>query len=429
MIDPSIFNDFNGDYRGTDNKIYKKAAFTNYSIFSLWDTYRALQPLYTIIEPDRENDIINSMLAIYQQQNRLPIWHLAGNETELMPGVSGVQVVAEAYLKGFTGFDAKLAYEAVKASTNRDELGLSYAKELKYIPADKVQEAVAKAMEYSISDGSVALMAKKMGNKADAAYYTKRAQNYKHYYDPATKFFRGKMADGSWNPVFKPEKFSHPWIDDYTEGNAWQYLWLVPQDVEGLMTLLGGEKSYLTRLDSLFNMKVEPDPNAPPDITGLIGQYVHGDEPSHHIAYLYAYAGQQWKTAEKVNYILNNFYFNNPDGISGNEDCGQMSAWYIFSSLGFYPVFPANGAYVLGSPLFNKATIKLAGNRNFTVTAKNLTKANIYIQSAMLNGKAYTKTFISHQDIVNGGSLVLTMGKTPNLSFGSKTADRPKSVY
>jgi predicted alpha-1,2-mannosidase len=426
MIDPVIFNDHNGDYRGTDQKVYKNASFTNYSIFSLWDTYRALQPLYTIIEPERENDIINSMLAIYQQQKRLPIWHLAGNETELMPGISGVQVVAEAYLKGFTGFDAKLAYEAVKGSTNRDELGLKYAKDLKYIPADKVPESVAKAMEYSISDGSVALMARKMGLDADADYYFKRSRNYQFYFDPSTRFFRGKMADGSWNPVFKPEKFSHPWIDDYTEGNAWQYLWLVPQDVEGLTTLLGGEKPFLDKLDSLFNIKVEPDPNAPPDITGLIGQYVHGDEPSHHIAYLYAYAGQQWKTAEKVNYILNNFYFNKVDGISGNEDCGQMSAWYIFSSLGFYPVFPANGAYVLGSPLFKKAAIKLPGNKTFTVNAKNLNKQNIYIQSATLNGKAYGKSYLNHEDLVKGGILELTMGNTPNTNYGFAKTDRPK---
>jgi len=428
MIDPSMFNDHNGDYRGTDKKVYKKAPFTNYTILSLWDTYRALQPLYTIIQPERENDIVNSMLAIYQQQKRLPIWHLEGSESELMPGISGVQVVAEAYLKGFKGFDTKLAYEAVKASTNRNELGLDYAKKLTYIPADKVHESVAKAMEYAISDGSVALMAKKMGMAADAAYYTKRSKNYQHYFDSTTRFFRGKKMDGTWNPVFDPQRISHPWIDDYSEGNAWQYLWLVPQDVEGLMRLLGGEKQFSTKLDSLFTIQVAPDPNAPPDIAGLIGEYAHGNEPGHHVTYLYAYAGQQWKTAEKVNFILNNFYQNAPDGISGNEDCGQMSAWYIFSALGFYPVFPSNGAYVLGSPLFKQASIKLSKGKEFKVETENYSPDNIYIQSALLNEKNYTKSYITQENIINGGVLKLVMGKTPNKQFGTAVKDRPKSI-
>ncbi|RVU00963.1 glycoside hydrolase family 92 protein [Mucilaginibacter limnophilus] len=428
MIDPSIFNDHNGDYRGTDKKVYKKAGFTNYTVFSLWDTYRALQPLFTIFQPERENDIINSMLAIYQQQKRLPIWHLQGCETELMPGISGVQVVAEAYLKGFRGFDTQLAYEAVKTSANRDELGLTYQKKLQYIPSDKVQEAVAKAMEYSISDGSIALMAKRTGNTTDAEYFTKRSRNYKYYFDASSGFFRGKRADGTWNPVFKPEKFSHPYINDYTEGNAWQYLWLVPQDVEGLIDIIGGEKAFNSRLDSLFALEVEPDPNMPLDITGLIGQYVHGDEPSHHIAYLYAYTGQQYKTAEKVRYIMKNMYQSTVDGISGNEDCGQMSAWYIFSSLGFYPVFPANGAYVLGSPLFDKATLMLPEGKKFVVTAVNNSPENIYIQNIELNGKSYNKSYLMHKDIMNGGALKITMGNKPS-AFGASVDARPKSSY
>ncbi|HEY4325057.1 MAG TPA: GH92 family glycosyl hydrolase [Mucilaginibacter sp.] len=429
MIDPCIFNDHNGDYRGTDKKIYNKAPFTNYTVFSLWDTYRALQPLYTIIQPQRENDIINTMLAIYKQQGKLPIWHLDGCETNLMPGVSGVQVIAEAYLKGFKGFDASLAYEAVKASTTRDEYGLNYTKNLQYIPADKVRESVAKALEYAVSDGSVALMAKKIGNATDVDYYQKRAKAYGLYFDPVNKFFRGKLADGTWNPVFNPVKFSQPWIKDYTEGNAWQYLWLVPQDVEGLMTLLGGEKGFITKLDSLFTIQPTPDPRTPVDITGLIGEYAHGDEPSHHITYLYAYAGQQWKTAEKVRFILNNMYQNSIDGISGNEDCGQMSAWYIFSSLGFYPVFPANGAYVFGSPLFDKATLNLGGGKTFIVQAINNSPGNMYIQSVTLNGEKYDKSYIMHKDITKGGVLKITMGNKPNLNFGTIAASRPRSVY
>jgi predicted alpha-1,2-mannosidase len=345
-----------------------------------------------------------------------------------MPGISGVQVVAEAYLKGYRGFDTTLAYQAVKGSANRDELGLTYAKNLQYIPADKVSESVAKGMEYAISDGSIALMAKKMGNTADADYFTKRSKNYKHYFDPASRFFRGKMLDGTWNPVFNAAKFSHPFIDDYTEGNAWQYLWLVPQDVEGLIKMLGGEKGFNNRLDSLFTLAVEPDPKMPLDITGLIGQYVHGDEPSHHIAYLYAYTGEQHKTAEKVRYAMKSMYQNAVDGISGNEDCGQMSAWYIFSSLGFYPVYPANGAYVLGSPLFNKATIQLSQGKKFIITAVNNSKDNIYIQSAELNGKSYHQSYLLHHDIMNGGILKLTMGAKPS-NFGVSVESRPKSSY
>jgi predicted alpha-1,2-mannosidase len=429
MIDPSLFNDHNGDYRGTDKKVYPKASFNNYTVFSLWDTYRAIHPLYTIMQPERVNDMINSMLAIYQQQGFIPIWHLQGCETFCMPGMSGVQVVAEAYLKGFKGFDPALAFEAVKGTMTRDQLGLKYAKNLQYIPSDKVPESVAKAMEYSISDGSVSLMAKKMGKTEDAAYYLKRSHNYRLYFDPATKFFRGKRADGTWNPVFNPVKSSHPWIDDLSEGNSWQYTWLVPQDVEGLIHLLGGDKPFQIKLDSLFTIKAEYDPQAPPDIAGLIGQYAHGNEPGHHTTYLYAYAGQQWKTAEKVRFILNEMYHADPDGVSGNEDCGQMSAWYIFSSLGFYPVFPANGAYVLGSPLFDKASIQLPEGRTFTVEAVNNSAENIYIQRVELNGKKYDRSYIFHTDIIKGGTLKIYMGSKPNVLFGSQASNRPKSIY
>ena len=427
MIDPSLFNDHNGDYRGTDKKEYHNAPFANYSIFSLWDTYRAIHPLYTILQPERVRDMVRSMLAIYQQQGKLPIWHLDGNETNLMPGISGVQVVAEAYLKGIGGFDPELAFRAVKASALRDEYGLNYVKSQEYIPSDKVEESVAKAMEYCISDGSVALMAKKMGKMEDYALFFKRAKYYRHYFDPATKFFRGKRADGSWNPVFEPGRTSHPWIDDYSEGNAWQYTWLAPQDVDGLITLLGGDQAFIERLDRLFTEKVLPDPAAPPDIAGLIGQYAHGNEPGHHTTYLYAYAGAQWKTAEKVRYILKNMYQPTIDGISGNEDCGQMSAWYIFSSIGFYPVFPASGAYVLGSPLFDKVTIDLSPGRQFILEAVNNGPENIYIQSAEWNGKKIDRTWIRHSELMKGGRLRVVMGKEPNKAFGQAPGSRPRS--
>jgi predicted alpha-1,2-mannosidase len=253
--------------------------------------------------------------------------------------------------------------------------------------------------------------------------------NYRRYFDTSVGFFRGKRADGSWNPVFDPARQSHPYIDDYSEGNAWQYLWLVPQDVEGLIKLLGGDKAFIKKLDQLFITRSQPDPKAPPDIAGLIGQYAHGNEPGHHTTYLFAYGGAQWRTAEKVRFILKNMYQDTPDGISGNEDCGQMSAWYVFSSMGFYPVFPASGAYVLGSPLMDKAALTLAGGKTFTVEAINNSPENIYIQKVELDGKPYNKTYILHQDIIKGGSLKLTMGSKPNYQYGAAPAARPKSDY
>ena len=429
MIDPALFNDHNGDYSGADKKLHH-GDFSNYSVLSMWDTYRALNPLYTIVQPEKVNDIIQSMLMIYQQQNKLPVWHLMGCETNTMPGVSSVQVVAEVYMKGFKGFDTSLAFEAVKNSMMRDEQGLKFDKAFQAIPYDQVRESVAKALEYSISNASVALMEKKGGNSADYDYFQKRFHNYQLYFDSSVGFFRGRKADGSWNPVFNPAKSSHPYIDDLSEGNHWQYLWLVPEDVEGLMQLLGGEQKFITRLDSLFALQAEPDPNAPPDIAGLIGQYAHGDEPSHHTIYLYAYAGQQWKAAEKARYILKKLYGTDPDdGMSGNDDCGQMSAWYVLSALGFYPVFPANGAYIFGSPLFDKAAIRLPANKTFTVEAINNSAENIYIQIAELNGKPCNKSYIMYDDIMHGGSLKITMGNTPNKNFGAAIEDRPKSVY
>jgi len=423
MIDPALFNDANGEYWGPDKQTHK-ATFQNYTIFSLWDTYRALNPLYTIIQPERVNDMVNTMLAIYQQQGKLPIWHLAGNETNLMPGMSGVQIVAEAYLKGYRGFDTALAFEAVQHTSLRDEFGLNYVKSITYIPNNKIQESVAKAMEYCISDGSIALMAKQMGKADDAALFTKRSHYYRNYFDSTTRFFRGKNEQGEWNQSFAPGRTSHPWIDDYCEGNAWQYTWLVPQDVEGLIKLLGGDTAFVNRLDEFFKLKIEFDPKSPPDISGMIGQYAHGNEPGHHTTYLYAYAGQQWKTAEKVRYILKNLYANTTDGISGNEDCGQMSAWYIFSSLGFYPVFPASGAYVLGSPLFDKATIQLPNKKTFSLKVEQNSPKNIYIQRVILNGKPWPHSYITHQQIRNGGTMTIVMGAKPGAQL-----DKPRSEY
>ncbi|CAM3743237.1 GH92 family glycosyl hydrolase [Mucilaginibacter galii] len=427
LIAPSIFNDHNGDYLGTDKKVYPKASFTNLTTFSLWDTYRAANPLYTILQPQRVNDMINSMLAIYQQQGKLPMWHLMGNETNTMVGYSAVPIVVDAYLKGFKGFDAKLAYEAVKATAMRDDLGLNFVKKLGYIPADSVVESVAMGLEYAIDDWSIAQMAKKMGNTADYQYFSKRGKNYQNYFDKQTHFMRGRLSATEWRTPFSPFESRHR-KDDYTEGNAWQYTWLAPQDVEGLIALQGGEQPFIKKLDSLFIAKGNMGAEASNDISGLIGQYAHGNEPSHHITYMYPYAGQPWKTAQKVRYILKNFYTNKTDGIIGNEDVGQMSSWYVFSSLGFYPLNPSNGNYVFGSPLFNEANIKLARGKSIRMVAHNNSDKNIYIQQVTLNGKSYTKSYITHADLLKGGLLVFEMGNKPNLNWGKLQQDRPYSV-
>ena len=429
MIDPSLFNDHNKDYRGSDKQVHH-ASFDNYSIFSLWDTYRALNPLYTIFQPGRVNDFMRSFLAIYQQQKFLPIWHLDGNETYCMPGLSSVQVLAEAYVKGFRGYDSSLAFEAIKNSMNRDMRGLKYDRDFKNIPCDSMHESVASALEYAVSSASAALMYKQAGRTSDYDYFNKRYHNYQLYFDPSVGFMRGKKANGDWNPNFDAAKASSPYSDDYSEGNAWQYLWLVPEDVEGLIKLLGGDDKFNAKLDSLFTVPLLPDPNAPPDIAGLIGQYAHGDEPSHATIYLYDYSGEQWKAAEKARYIMKNLYKDNTEeGMSGNDDCGQMSAWYILSSIGLYPVFPANGAYVFGSPLFDKVSVKVKGNKTFTIIADNNSDDNKYIQSVELNGKPYTKTYIMYNDVMNGGTLKFVMGNTPDKNYGTAASDRPKSVY
>ncbi|HTI07256.1 MAG TPA: GH92 family glycosyl hydrolase [Puia sp.] len=415
MIDPALFNDHNGDYRGADKKVYRHAPFSNYTVFSLWDTYRALHPLYTLTQPERVNDMVNTMLAIYRQQGRLPIWHLMGNETGTMVGISSLQVIAEAYMKGFRGFDTAAAFDAVKNTAMGDSLGLFYLKQGKPIPANIQSRSVAKALEYAVADASIAAMAKQMGRQRDDVYFLKRSGDYQLYFDTATRFFRGRLADGSWNPLFDPLKSYRPWAADYAEGNAWQYLWLVPQDPEGLSRLLGGKQAFITRLDSFFALTSPPDTNALGDLTGLIGQYAHGNEPSHHIAYLYTYMGQPWKTAEKVRTILKEMYHDLPDGIIGNEDCGQMSAWYIFSSLGFYPLLPASGKYMIGSPLFDKATIKLAPNKQLVIETVNNSDKNIYIRKIEWNGRPYTKNYLLHSDLIKGGILRFTMSNQPQI--------------
>lgn len=418
MIAPSEFCDVNNDYRGSDAQMHKNGAFKNYTTFSLWDTYRAAHPLMTIIHPEKVNDVINTMLAIYQQQGKLPVWHLMGCETDCMVGNPAIPVVADAILKGYDGFDKELAYEAMKKSAMLDERGLNFFKEYGYIPYDKENESVAKCMEYALADWSLAQVAKQMGKTEDYEYFTKRSKAYTHYFDPTVGFMRGKSSDGKFRPVFNPFESVHR-DNDYTEGNAWQYTWLVPQDVQGLVDLFGSKEKFTQKLDSLFVVEGSLGEHASPDISGLIGQYAHGNEPSHHVIYLYPYVGQPWKTAEKARQVMAELYTDQPAGLSGNEDVGQMSAWYVLSALGFYQVEPAGGKYILGSPIVDEAVIKVKDNKTFKIVAKNNSAANKYIQSASLNGSPYDKYYIDFKDIAAGGTLELTMGDKPSETWGT----------
>lgn len=426
MIAPAMFNDHDRAYRGTDKQVYSNPGWNNYSVFSLWDIYRSCAPLATLIHPNRIDHFVNSMLAIYKQQGRLPVWPLMGNETDCMVGYHAVPLIVDAYMKGARGFDVDLAYEAIKASSMRDERGLKYVKDRGFIPADKEVESVSKGLEYAIDDWCIAEMAKAMNKPADFAYYSRRAAYYKNYFDSSIKFVRPRMSDGQWKTPYDPFQSIHE-NGDFTEGNGWQYTWLVPQDVEGLISLMGGDEAFTNKLDSLFTAKGDMGANASPDISGLIGMYAHGDEPSHHVTYMYAFAGKQWKTAEKVRQVMHDFYTDKPDGLAGNEDCGAMSSWYVLSSMGLYPENPANGVYVLGSPLFEKASICPPAGKVFTIETIDNSAENKYIQRVELNGSPYDKSFILHRDILAGGQMKLFMGSKPNILFGQPIADRPRS--
>ena len=424
MIAPSVFSDVNGEYRGADGKTHK-GDFTDYTTFSLWDTYRAAFPLMTIIQPEMQRDLAETMLHIFKQQGKLPVWHLMGNETDCMVGNPGIPVLVDIALKGFN-VDKKAVFEAVKASAMRDERGMGLLKKYGYIPCDldPEKETVAKGLEYALADACIAKLAKQLGKTEDYKYFYKRSQSYRDFYfDKQTKFMRGVTSDHKFREPFDPFSTVHR-QDDYTEGNAWQYVWLVPHDVHGLVAAFGGEKPFVSKLDSLFIVNGDMGAEASPDITGLIGQYAHGNEPSHHILYMYNYVGQPWKGADKIRYVLANLYHDDFDGLSGNEDVGQMSAWYILSSVGFYQVDPAGGRYVFGSPLFDEATLNVGNGKTFRVVAHNNSSENKYIQSAKLNGKPYTRSYIDFKDIVRGGTLEFVMGNKPS-QFGVKPSDRP----
>jgi predicted alpha-1,2-mannosidase len=418
---PTIFDDHNGDYRGTDKKVYTNQKFTNYTTFSLWDTYRALNPLLTIVEPLKVKDMVHSLLSIYQQQGKLPLWPLQGSETDCMIGYPAVPMITDAYFKGLIDpADVKLAYQAIRHTAMMEEKGIEYVKKLQYIPADKMKESVAWGLEYAIADWGISKMAAKLGKKADAVYFGKRAKLYEKYYNAKEGFFVGRLANGKFKTPFDP---LYAKLNDFCEGNGWQYTWLAPHDPYGLIKLKGGEQAFTRQLNTLFTMSSELK-EASNDVTGLIGQYAQGDEPSHHIAYLYNYVGQPWRTAESVREVMNKYYTTEKDGICGNEDAGQMSAWYVLSSMGFYPENPMSGVYVIGSPVMDKATITV-GTQKFTINVEHQGKKNIYVQKLSLNGKPYTKSYIKHSDLIKGGQMTFYMGDTPSKTFGVSKADRP----
>ncbi len=414
-LSPDIFMDTDGKYRGIDRKIHTAKGFTNYTVFSLWDTFRALHPLFTIINQEKTVDFIRSLLQKYDDGGRLPMWPLVGNYTDDMLGYHAVPVIADAYVKGIRNYDVKKAYKAVKHSAELDKLGLKYYKKTGYLPYDRQGESVSKTLEYCYDDWCISQMAKDLGTKDDYLRYQQRAHFYANVFDESTGFMRGKSFDWRWLEPFDPLKNSA-----YSEGNAYQYMF-VPHDVDGLMHLMGGEKQFSKWLDVLFSLESEDNQGR------NIGQYWHGNEPGHHLPFMYDYTGEAWKTQALVRQILTEQYANTPDGLAGNEDCGQMSAWYILSSLGFYPVAPGQNIYAIGTPLFDEAVIHLENGKDFTVKAKNISPANLYIQSATLNGKLYPKSFLRHEDIMNGPELVFEMGPEPNESWGTKKDDRPWS--
>lgn len=422
MIAPSTFCDINGSYRGADGKNYEDSDHQVYTTFSLWDTYRGAMPLYSIFQSERYKDFINTMLDIYRKQGKLPVWHLHGCETNCMVGNPGIPPVADAIVKGFDGIDYELAFDAMKASALRPDRGQQYRMEYGYIPCDLMNESVAYDLEYALADGALANAAKVLGKEDEYQYFLNRAKSYQRLYDPQLRFIRGKDSKGDFREDYSPFYSSHR-ADDYCEGNGWQYTWLVPHDFEGLVDRFGGKDAFIEKLDSLFIVpSVIEGEEVSPDISGLIGQYAHGNEPSHHILYFYTMAGQPWKTADKVREVLSTLYSSRPDGLSGNEDVGQMSAWYILSSLGFYQVEPGTDRYWLGSPLFDKASVKVGVDGKgrdimFNVIAQNNSDRNRYIQSVTLNGKPYTKAYIEHKDITAGSTLVLDMGPQPAIWY------------
>lgn len=429
FIQPNNIADVSGDYLATDNSIRHAPDGKHYSTFSLWDTYRAAHPFYTIVQQKRTAAFINSMLRQYETYGYLPIWQLWGQENYCMIGNHAIPVIVDAFFKEIPGVDYQKAYEAVKASstTSHRNSPFNILDKYGYFPEDLQTQSVSLTLEIAYDDWCVAQMAKKLGHEKDYQFFLNRSHDYKNLFDKSIGFFRAKDSKGNWIEPFNPLKYGGNGGFPFTEGNAWQYLWYVPQDVYSFIDMMGGDKKFVDKLDTFFTLNAKPgDVNG--NASGFIGQYAHGNEPSHHIVYLYDFAGEPWKAQFYSAKIQNELYTDRQSGYSGNEDCGQMSAWYLFSSMGFYPVNPANSVFCFGSPQLAKATINLASGKQFTVTTKNAGGQNIYIQSVRLNGKPYTHSYITYQDIISGGQLEFVMGKRPNKKFGTAPKDRPVSV-
>jgi predicted alpha-1,2-mannosidase len=417
LLAPNLYQDANGEYRGFDHDIHRAGGFTVYTVFSLWDTFRAEHPLLALIQERRDSDIINSLLAHYDQSadHLLPMWELQGNETWCMIGYHAVPVIVDGYLKGVKGFDAQHAYEAIKATAmNPDYDGLAAYRKLGWVPFDQEDESLSKTLEYAYDDFCIAQMAKALGKEADYDYFMKRAGSYRNIYDPSVGWMRPKDSNGTWRVPFNPHAFGGGTnLVDVTEGTSSQYSWYVPQDVPGLIALMGGREQFIEKLDSLFTSTEATKELAPDDQRGCIGEYWHGNEPSHHIIYLYSYVGQPWKAAQRLHQVVSTQYGNRPDSLCGNDDCGQMSAWYMFTCMGFYPVCPASDYYVIGAPQVPKAVMRLSNGKTFTVAADNISGDNIYVQSVRVNGKNWDSPFLPYRELKNGGTLDFTMGPQP----------------
>ncbi|WP_411831984.1 GH92 family glycosyl hydrolase [Pseudoxanthomonas mexicana] len=431
MLGPTLFMDSDGRYRGPDNAVHQAKGWTNHSTFSLWDTYRALHPLMTLLQPpQRTSDMVNSLLAARRESpyGMLPVWSFHGLETWCMIGYHAVPVIADAYVKGIRGYDADEALAAMIASANYGPYdGIAQYRELGFVPIDEEGEAASKTLEYAYDDWTIARMAQAMGNRAIAAEFDKRAANWKNAFDPSTGFMRARKRDGSFREPFDPAASGYG--TDYTEGNAWQYSWYVPQDVAGLAAAHGGADKLLDRLDQVFDARVDPSIFAHmEDITGLIGWYAHGNEPSHHVAYLYAYAGQPWRTQARLKQIMESQYAARPDGLAGNDDLGQMSAWYVFTALGFYPVTPGSNEYIIGRPFLPRATLNLHNGKRFTIVAEGLDDAHAYIAGVTLNGKPLRRAYLTHEEILAGGELRFTMQDAPNREWPGMNAQAPYSM-
>jgi predicted alpha-1,2-mannosidase len=431
MMGPTLFDDVDGRYRGMDGAIHQLVkGQRNYTTFSLWDTYRAEHPLFTLIHADRVPDMVNSLIRMAEQSPAgMAVWPLQGKETGCMTGYHSAAVIAEACAKGFTGIDYPAAYAAMKKRAFVDNYrGLQWYRSLGYIPADLEEESVSKTLEYDYDDWAIAHVAEKLEDRENAKLLIERSRNYRHYWDSSTGFLRAKLNDGSWAVPFDPIEMGHSkkWRD-YTESNAWQTTFGIQHDVTGFIEMMGGDKPFVAKLDTLFNQPSTLPADAPPDISGMVGQYAHGNEPSHHIAYLYAYAGEPAKTQERIHFLNTQMYSNTPDGIAGNEDCGQMSAWFILSSIGFYSVDPVSGHYVFGTPLFDRATLTLVEGKKLVFEAKRATPDSIYIQGVEFNGQAHPRAWFSHNQVVAGGRFVFRLGHRPHPRFGKDRSSRPVS--